>query len=175
MGAVECPTEYDFEVVYDIDFAALGTEGEFSEAEETPSIMLEASVTVVGTEVGAGDWSVDCSGTLSGALYGMEDWSDSEGDLFFSHIDDIMGYVVDWELFGVGANVEWEDDCMVNLPSMQLAIAHNDGSIHLMDGDGNWQSAFSSGTNETVEEDGANISRWEGLVQTQSITWTETY
>jgi hypothetical protein len=174
MGAVACPTEYVLEVVFDVSFAALGTGEAFEAEEESPAILLEAGVVITGSDT-VGDWYVDCSGTMSGSSYGSEEWSDQDGGLAYNTQDEEWGVIVDWELAGIGANVQWDDECMVNLPNLTLALGHQTDTIYMLDEVGEWHPMFDDGDSRTVESGTSLVSQWENLVQAEPISWVEVY
>jgi len=174
MGSISCPAEYALTLEMELTYAALGTGSEFEDEEESPAVLLEASAVVTGAEVG-GDWSVSCTGTLSGTVYGKEEWSDNSGGLSFNSEDETTGVILDWTLSGSDTNVQWEDDCIVSLPDLTLALNHNSKSISLKDDSGAWQEAFTGGTIEQTKETASTVTRWQNLTLATPITWTTVY
>jgi hypothetical protein len=173
-GSLSCPTEYTLTLDMELTYAALGTGSDFEDAEESPAVLLEAAVAVTGTEEG-GDWSLSCTGTLSGTAYGAEVWSDNSGGLSFHSDDKTMGTVLSWTLSGSDTNVQWEEDCIVSLPDFTLALKHGSKSIYLQDEAGAWQEGFMGGSMEQTKSKTATVTRWQNLPLANPISWTTVY
>ena len=173
MGALACPTEYSVSLDLQITYAGLGTGSDFEGLEESPGVMLEATATVTGSEDG-GDWSLDCTGTLSATSYGSDESADNSGGLAYDSEDESVGTVLSWALSDSDA-VQWEEDCIVALPDIQIGLLHGSETIYLKTEDGDWQEGFTGGTSEQTTTDSSTVTRWENQTLSAPLTWTTVY